>query len=193
MNTAVDKLGKLVRRPVSRVLSRTAIPLGRTLLCASRDLPGQRRGGAPAGLAADVPSLFGLAPGGACHAAPIAGGPVRSYRTLSPLPHDQARRPEACGGLLSVALSRGSLLPGVTRRPASVEPGLSSPFLRKARPSSRLTRRLYRGFGGFRHPIQPLQPRPCLRLGFAGHIFGVEMPLEGSHDQTRLLVIIGVG
>ena len=33
-----------------------------------------------------APSLFGLAPGGACHAVPIAGAAVRSYRTLSPLP-----------------------------------------------------------------------------------------------------------
>ncbi len=31
-------------------------------------------------------SLLGLAPGGVCHAASVTGGPVRSYRTLSPLP-----------------------------------------------------------------------------------------------------------
>ena len=30
--------------------------------------------------------LFGLAPGGVCHASPVAGAAVRSYRTLSPLP-----------------------------------------------------------------------------------------------------------
>ena len=33
-------------------------------------------------------SLFGLAPGGACHAAPVASGPVGSYPTLSPLPFE---------------------------------------------------------------------------------------------------------
>ncbi len=34
----------------------------------------------------DVPSLFGLAPGGACHAVPVARSAVRSYRTISTLP-----------------------------------------------------------------------------------------------------------
>ena len=66
-------------------------------------------------------SLFGLAPGEACHAAPVASRAVRSYRTLSPLPRPMR------GGLLSVALSRGSPPPGVTRHRVSVEPGLSSP------------------------------------------------------------------
>jgi len=33
-----------------------------------------------------VPSLFGLAPGGACHAVPVARSAVRSYRTFSTLP-----------------------------------------------------------------------------------------------------------
>lgn len=32
------------------------------------------------------PSLFGLAPGGVCHATFVTKGAVRSYRTLSPLP-----------------------------------------------------------------------------------------------------------
>ena len=42
-----------------------------------------------------------------------------SYPTLSPLPSEE-------GGLLSVALSLGSLPAGVTRRLVTVEPGLSS-------------------------------------------------------------------
>ena len=33
-----------------------------------------------------MPPLFGLAPGGVCHAAPVTSRAVRSYRTLSPLP-----------------------------------------------------------------------------------------------------------
>ncbi len=33
-----------------------------------------------------MPSLLGLAPGEACHAASVAKRAVRSYRTLSPLP-----------------------------------------------------------------------------------------------------------
>lgn len=40
-----------------------------------------RLGGCP-----PLPSLFGFAPGGVYHAAPVARGAVRSYRTLSPLP-----------------------------------------------------------------------------------------------------------
>jgi len=71
------------------------------------------------------PPLFGLAPGGVYHAAPVARGAVRSYRTLSPLPLIQ-RIARVWGGLLSVALSLGSLPPGVTRHRVSVEPGLSS-------------------------------------------------------------------
>ena len=61
---------------------------------------------------ADVSPLFGLAPGGACHAWDVADPAVRSYRTLSPLPHQLP----GGGGLLSVALSVSSRSPGVTWR-----------------------------------------------------------------------------
>ena len=84
------------------------IYLGPASLPASCGLPGTR-----AERATPRP-LFGLAPGGVCHAAPVASGPVRSYRTLSPLPVP----PGAIGGLLSAALSVGSRRPGVTRHPA---------------------------------------------------------------------------
>ncbi len=84
------------------------IYLGPASLPASRGLPGTR-----AERATPRP-LFGLAPGGVCHAAPVASGPVRSYRTLSPLPVPR----RAIGGLLSAALSVGSRRPGVTRHPA---------------------------------------------------------------------------
>ena len=73
------------------------------------------------------PSLFGLAPGGACRASPVARTAVGSYPTLSPLPPRERE-----GGLLSVALSLGLHAFGafpradVIRRLASVEPGLSS-------------------------------------------------------------------
>jgi len=103
-----------------------AIHLGRPLPDASRDLPGRRRGNPPAGANAGSPPLFGLAPGGACRAVPVAGDAVRSYRTLSPLP---TFAEASVGGLLSVALSLGSPPPGVTRRRVPVEPGLSSPRL----------------------------------------------------------------
>ncbi len=77
----------------------------------------------------------------ACGAGPLAA-PIRSCSrwglpcrsrcrergALLPHPFTLARRPETRrpGGLLSVALSRGSPPPGVTRHRVSVEPGLSS-------------------------------------------------------------------
>ena len=80
-----------------------------------------RPGKGPSPLARKASSLFGFAPGGACHAVPVAGSAVRSYRTFSPLPAT-----EAVGGSISVALSLGSPPPDVIRHRFSVEPGLSS-------------------------------------------------------------------
>ena len=40
------------------------------------------------GISLPVPPLFGLAPGGVCRAASVAGGAGRSCRTVSPLPRD---------------------------------------------------------------------------------------------------------
>jgi hypothetical protein len=70
----------------------TAIPLGRALLRASSNQPG-RQGPetGPSPLARKASSLFGFAPGGACHAVPVAGSAVRSYRTFSPLPREEGR------------------------------------------------------------------------------------------------------
>ncbi len=132
VKTRPSKLKELkiwTRRPVSRVLCRplrdaAVIPLDRPLLDGSRDLPGQLGPARPCpGQGRGALSLFGLAPGGACHAVPVAGSAVGSYPTLSPLPSA-----EALGGLLSVALSLGSPPAGVTRRLFAVEPGLSSTF-----------------------------------------------------------------
>ena len=67
-----------------------AIRLGRPLPDASRDLPEGQCGNPPAARNRR-PFLFGLAPGGVYPAAPVAGGAVRSYRTLSPLPADPGR------------------------------------------------------------------------------------------------------
>ncbi len=130
---------KSARWPISRVLSpfpgdghSSRAPVAKRLNAA---YPG---GGPETRLPAEAgaPPLFGLAPGGVCRATAVAGGAVRSYRTLSPLPADLTRR---AGGLLSVALSLGSPPPGVTRHRVSVEPGLSSPrAMRERRPSGRL-------------------------------------------------------
>ena len=56
------------------------IYLGPALLPASSSLPGTQM------VRAAPRPLFGLAPGGVCLATPVTSGPVRSYRTLSPLP-----------------------------------------------------------------------------------------------------------
>ena len=71
-----------------------------------------------------MPSLFGLAPGGACHAASVTKDAVRSYRTISTL-----LLPKEVSGMFSVALSLGSPPADVIRHRVSVEPGLSSPTL----------------------------------------------------------------
>ena len=83
-----------------------------------------------------VPSLFGLAPGGVCHAAPVAGPAVRSYRTFSPLLAISTCT-AMTGGSFSVALSLGLPPPGVIRHRMSMEPGLSSPERLAARGSGR--------------------------------------------------------
>lgn len=88
--------------PEDRSPDVTAIPLGRALLRASSNQPG-RQGPetGPSPLARRASSLFGFAPGGACHAVPVAGSAVRSYRTFSPLPADGSRnlRPQAVRSL----------------------------------------------------------------------------------------------
>ena len=117
--------------PEDRSPDVTAIPLGRALLRASSNQPGrQGTETCPCPLARAASSLFGFAPGGACHAVPVAGSAVRSYRTFSPLPHAEAR-----GGSISVALSLGSPPPDVIRHRVSVEPGLSSLASESGRPA----------------------------------------------------------
>ena len=92
-----------------------------------------------------VPSLFGLAPGGACLATSVARDAVRSYRTISTLlvfaPSGASTQQAAvglpgrsctatkAGGIISVALSLRSPWADVIRHRVSVEPGLSSPNL----------------------------------------------------------------
>ena len=92
---------RVCRRPVSRILSRTVIPLGDALLRRSSNLPGgfgahpfrwrpawARRAGTHSRqwVKPRIPSLFGLAPCGVYHAPDFTAGAVRSYRTFSPLP-----------------------------------------------------------------------------------------------------------
>ena len=93
---------KVESRSVSRVLSRTVIPLRRTSLHAFSNLPGSSAGHANG-------TLFGLAPSGVC----LATNCYQSRGAL--LPHlFTLTGTEALRRLFSVALSVGSRLPGVT-------------------------------------------------------------------------------
>ena len=58
-----------------------------------------------------MPSLFGFAPGGVYLAVDVAANAVRSYRTLSPLPHREIRRFAFCGTFPRVAPARRYLAP----------------------------------------------------------------------------------
>nr|VFJ47426.1 MAG: hypothetical protein BECKFW1821B_GA0114236_100259 [Candidatus Kentron sp. FW] len=132
METLRGRFEKRGSRPISRVLSGTAIHLGHASPHTSSDLPGSGAGHAWLYASRHKPApLFGLAPGGVYPATPITRGAVRSYRTISPLP--------AC--LLEVRIKTGKqnsgryIFCGTFRRLASprrylaprpVEPGLSS-------------------------------------------------------------------
>ncbi len=93
---------KNVRRPVSRVLFRTEMQRRSfiwtvhrwTVLATYPDV----WGGEPCEQARAT-SLFGLAPGGACHAVAVTRDAVGSYPTLSPLPVPQVRRFAFCGAI----------------------------------------------------------------------------------------------
>jgi len=93
----------------------SATPVARRLKRPTRAAnPDMIRGLLPA------PPLFGFAPGGVCRAASVAGGAVRSYRTVSPLPwlvRNAPRRSVLCG-----------TFPGVT--PAGCYP---APYVHGAR------------------------------------------------------------
>jgi hypothetical protein len=101
--------------PVARRLKQPTRTATRTRVGAVSSLS---RGQAP------LPSLFGLAPGGVCRAAAVAGSAVRSYRTVSPLPRPTRyapRRSVLCGTVPGVAPA------GSYPAPFVLEPGLSSP------------------------------------------------------------------
>jgi len=86
---------KMRGEPISRILSR-GYPLGWPFLwtqdcpCASSCQPEPLGQSSPAVISAHRSTrtrfLFGIAPGGACHAGAVTSPPVGSYPTLSPLP-----------------------------------------------------------------------------------------------------------
>jgi len=147
------------RRPVSRVLFRARLRwigpfddhssgtsvagrLARPTRAAARKLR----------WAEALPPLFGLAPGGVYRAAPVAGGAVRSYRTLSPLPGPRARRFAFCGTFPGVAPARRYLAPCFRGARTFLPPshkgaGSSRPAVWRIESSvrRRRTQRLWRG------------------------------------------------
>jgi len=110
-----------------------AIHLGHGLLRSSSSQPGRLGQNNPAipASGSGAPPLFGLAPGGVCHADVVTNSPG----ALLPHPFTLAcettlRTRLSIGGILSVALSLGFVRrfrrAGVTRHPCFMEPGLSS-------------------------------------------------------------------
>jgi len=94
--------------------------------CAQATNPGLSGRNTPTFPKESARPLCGLAPGGVCHAGAVARAPVRSYRTLSPLPV-RSKTPSAVCSLWHFPLLPSAWKPaGVTRHPCFVEPGLSS-------------------------------------------------------------------
>ncbi len=130
--------------------------------------------------------LFGIAPGGACHAGPVARPAVGSYPTVSPLP-------SSLGGLFSVTLSLGLPRPGVTRRRCFVESGLSSNdgSKRHQRPSSHPCGREIKFSPKYRQPGSgapnlALPPGHSRKSGLpCGDETAVETPLAGFRNQRQ--------
>ncbi len=92
-------------RPVSRVLSWTAIPLGPASRLGSSNQPGSDAGNV-------IAPLFSLAPGGVCRA--MRRWPRTRCALTAPFHPCHACLSTPFGGLFSVALSVGSRRPGVT-------------------------------------------------------------------------------
>jgi hypothetical protein len=144
-------------RPVSRVLSRTIIPLESPSPATSSGLPGSA-GGHPLPLAWRLPYLALLQVG---FAVPpnVATGAVRSYRTVSPLPASllTLRRSIFCCTFRRLTPPRRYLAP------CPQEPGLSSPFREKCsdRPADSgahhigMHRTLQPGFGNLLQGSRP--------------------------------------
>lgn len=112
------------------------------MLAASSNRPGRRSGNRPAKIALRVPPLFGLAPGGVCHAVRVAASAVVSYTTVSPLPAWFARGCPRARPALAVFLC--CTVPGLApagRYPAPLSPW-SPDFPRDARSTPRSSGRL---------------------------------------------------
>ena len=128
-----------------------------------------------------MPPLFGLAPGGVCHAVPVAGPAVRSYRTLSP---SQGR--SLCD-LLSVALSLNQetnrlvrrALPGTVLPWSPDFPRLARTQAAAARPSGGTSLVVALRFG----KEQSEQDRAAFAVNLAVDQFGAKPALKGDNRR----------
>ncbi len=150
LDSNLGRIGKDRSGPVSRVLSRAAISLGRRLPAASSNLPGRICGPDQLATVARRFSLFGLAPGGVCLARLVTrpAGELLPHRfTLTAAATDESatasRRFAFC--CTFPGLAAGGRYPP----PCPVEPGLSSP--KSTAPERSPTSQ---------RPLGPL--RPCL-------------------------------
>ena len=142
---------KVESRSVSRVLSRTVIPLRQPSLTASSNLPGSSAGHANG-------SLFGLAPSGvylATNCCQPCGALLPHLFTLTGT--------EALRRLFSVALSVGSRLPGVTWHFALWSPDFPPSLSAEQKETATVRSTLRRaGYCPAALPASKARPKPLL-------------------------------
>ena len=101
--------------------------------------------------------------------------------------------PDKQGGLLSVALSLGFPRAGVTRRLASVEPGLSSRGLHRQRSPGRLTKRVYNNLVWLLRarlvvkPTNLVNEAARISINASCCAGGTPTPLESCHRFSAIL------
>ena len=160
------RLGNRMRgRPVSRILSGPP-PDGQGTLGDHSSGPAVAGGlvlptrpawgrSGPGALARPAEVLFGIAPGGACRAVPVAGAAVGSYPTVSPSP---ARRRADCSLWRFPSALAARALPGTVAPWSPDFPRARRPAA--ARPSAQIS--------GTRGP----RPRQCPARGWVPHRSG---------------------
>lgn len=142
-------------------------------------------GKGPSPLARTASSLFGFAPGGACHAVPVAGSAVRSYRTFSPLP--ASRGTQAVRSLWRYPWGRPRRTLSGTVFPWSPDfPPPREPAFQRERPSGRLAGGLVRAPGArVKHRRRGIMERaPASRLAWSSST-GAERTFVREHRKRR--------
>jgi hypothetical protein len=124
-----------------------------------------------------LPSLFGLAPGVVCHASPVAGAAVRSYRTFSPLlpvpliplpvPGGvEGQRFALCGTVPGVAPAGGYPAPHVDGARTFLCRGLSAVAAAAVRPTD------LQGMGVGTGRVKPVTPPRRPKINYPEDVVG---------------------